>query len=231
VAGRIDVGGNINTATTFATANSGNNVRAATSTDGSEVWIAGAGNTLGGIWYNQINATLNETHTLLTPDSVRCVAIFQDQLYGSSADSPFLFKIGFGTPTGGSQSTTALTGLPTSGTNPYAFAFFDVSSAAGLDTLYVAEATQGLKKYTYNGSSWIVGPTLNVAGNAVGFRGVAGHAVGTTITLMATTAEATNRLVVFVDTGVGTPTGTAVATAAPNTVFRGVAVSPHFPAP
>ena len=135
------------------------------------------------------------------------------------------------TPTGGNQSTPLLPGLPTSGTNPYAFVFLDASTdVSGIDTLYVAEATQGLTKYTFNGTSWGVGPTLNIAGN-VGFRGVAGYAVGTTITLMATTAEPTNRLVVFVDTGVGTPTGTAVATAAANTVFRGVAVSPHFPAP
>ena len=63
----------------------------------------------------------------------------------------------------------------------------------------------------------------------VGFRGVAGFASGGTVTLMASTAETgTDRLVVFVDDGVSTPVGTPVATSPANTMFRGVALSPHF---
>ena len=233
VAGRIDVAGTVNTTTSFATATSGNNVRAATSTDGSELWLAGAGNANGGVWYNQTGATMNETHTVLTPDSVRCLAIFGDQLYGSSGDAPYLFKIGFGTPTGGQPGHAGGCPAcpPAARTPTRSFSSTRARTSRGSTRCTSRTATQGLKKYTFNGTSWTAGPTLNIAGNAVGFRGVAGYAVGTTITLMATTAEATNRLVVFVDTGIGTPTGTAVATAAANTVFRGVAVSPHFPAP
>ena len=63
----------------------------------------------------------------------------------------------------------------------------------------------------------------------MGFRGVAGFASGGKVTLMATTAESgTNHLVVFVDDGAAAPVGTAVASAPANTVFRGVALSPHL---
>jgi len=63
----------------------------------------------------------------------------------------------------------------------------------------------------------------------VGFRGVAGFAAAGTATLMASTAETgTDRLVVFVDDGVSTPVGTPVATSPVNTMFRGLALSPHF---
>ena len=65
----------------------------------------------------------------------------------------------------------------------------------------------GLQKWTFNGTTWTLATTLNIAGNA-GFRGVAGYAAGGTVTLMASTAEnPPNRLVVFVDDGVNTPTG------------------------
>jgi len=239
VVGRIDVSGTVNTTTAFPMASNANNIRGAVTTDGGEVWIAGgsgSGNSSGGVWYNQTGATTNETHTLLMPDSVRALAIFGDQLYGSSGNSPYIFRIGFGTPTSGSQSAPAVPGLPstTGSTNPYQFALVDASvGVPGVDTLYVAEDTLGLKKYTFNGTSWTAAPAaLNIAGNA-GFRGVAAYAVGSTVTLMASTADpaSASRLVVFVDTGSGTATGTVVATAPANTVFRGVAVSPHFQAP
>jgi len=234
VAARIDVAGNVDTSTAFAGAFDGNNVRSATSTDGSEIWIAGAGNATGGVWYNLFGATTGATHTLLTPDSVRTISIFGDQLRGTQNGDPFVFRIGFGTPTTQSQTATGLTGVANSGTNPYAIAMFDVNTTMpGVDTLYVAEADIGLRKYTLSGTTWspATTPILNIASNA-GFRGVAGYVAGGTVTLMASTAEAApNRLVVFVDTGTGTPTGATVFTAPPNTVFRGVAVSPHFASP
>ena len=115
--------------------------------------------------------------------------------------------------------------------SPFAFAMFDLAtSPPGIDTMYVADDAAGLQKWTYNGTTWTLAATMNIAGNA-GFRGVAGYAAGGTVTLMASTAEASpNRLVVFVDDGSGgTAVGTPV-TAASNTTFRGVAVSPHFAA-
>jgi hypothetical protein len=46
---------------------------------------------------------------------------------------------------------------------------------------------------------------------------------------MASTAETgSDRLVVFVDDGASAPVGTAVATSPGSTMFRGLALSPHF---
>ena len=69
-------------------------------------------------------------------------------------------------------------------------------------------------------------------GAAVGFRGVAGFATGTTVTLMATTADTEGNpdslAVVVVDNGTMTPPPvTVVVTTPPNQVFRGVALTPQ----
>jgi len=58
---------------------------------------------------------------------------------------------------------------------------------------------------------------------------VAGIGSAGAVTLMASTAESgTDRLVVFVDDGVSVPVGTPVVTSPVNTMFRGVALSPHL---
>ena len=57
---------------------------------------------------------------------------------------------------------------------------------------------------------------------------MAGYVSAGTVTLMVSTAESgTNHLVVFTDDGVSTPVGVTVAASPTNTLFRGVAVSPH----
>ncbi|HMF44456.1 MAG TPA: hypothetical protein VKQ32_27470, partial [Polyangia bacterium] len=236
VAGRIDIAGTVDTSTVFSTtALGGNNARGATTTDGSELWLSGAGNPSanGGVWYNTLGAAGTETHVLSSPNNVRCVSIFGSQLYGSSGSgaSANVFSIGFGTPTAASQTATS---LMTATGSPNGFAMFDLSNTiSGLDTMYVADDAAGLQKWTLvpsdggSGTTWILATTLNITGNT-GFRGVAGYVAGGVVTLMASTAESSpNRLVVFVNDGAGS----VVATAPTNEIFRGVAVSPHFPAP
>jgi hypothetical protein len=238
VAGLIDVAGNVNTTTLFNTADSGDNVRSAVTLDGIDIWISGAAmvNANGGIWYNQRGATTGEMHVVATPNNTRCLGIFGNQLYGSASTGTYtnVFQIGFGTPTTASAASS-LKGMPTAGANPYGFVMFDLqTNPSGVDTLYVADDGMGtaggggIQKWTTtDGTNWTLGPTLTVAGST-GFRGVAGYAVGTSVTLMATTAEdSPNHLVVFVNDG----PGSVVAPAPANTTFRGVALSPHFPAP
>ena len=233
VAGRIDVAGNVDTSTFFTMANSGNNVRSAATTNGTEFWIAGAGGaTAGGVWYNTLGAAGTETRIVSTPNNVRWLAIFGNQLYGSSNTDPYssVFSIGFGTPTTGGQTATVVDGPPSSGGNPYGFALFNLSG--GL------EPRPAVPRHQRGGAAEVdvqrngLGPDdLNIPNNA-GFRGVAAYAAGGKITLMASTAETSpNRLAVFVDDRVNTPTGSAVFTAPTNTAFRGVAVSPNFAAP
>jgi hypothetical protein len=230
VVGTIDAVGTVNTALSFSTGDNGDNVRAATTFDNIDVWISGAGspNSNGGIWYTQ-RGTPGEVQIVATPNTTRCVAIFGNQLYGSSGSGAFanVFSIGFGTPTTlpamGPKSLTTTA-------NPYGFAMFDLPGGiTGMDTMYVADETAGLQKWTYEGSAWTLKPTTFSVSGSPGFRGVAGYAVGSTVTLLATTAEASmNRLVVFVDDGGATVNGTVISTAAANTIYRGVAVSPHF---
>ncbi len=228
---RIDIAGNVDTSTSFSTAESGSNPRSAISLDGSGFWLAGAG----GVWYGLTTAaTQSGTEVLATaPENVRWLEIFGGQLYGSSGSNGFtnVFSIGSGLPVTINQTATPLPGLPTTGASPYGFVLFDLDAAvAGNDTLYLTDdgAGAGVQKWTFDGSTWTPGETLNLS-PPVGFRGLAGFASGGTVTLMASTAETgTDRLVMFVDAGVSTPTATVVATSPVNTMFRGVALSPHF---
>jgi hypothetical protein len=228
LAARIDPAGNVDTSTSFSTAESGTNARSAVSVDGAGIWISGAND----VWYGLFGAaTQSGTIVLATPSNVRWLAIFGGQLYGSSGSSGFtdVFAIGAGLPVTANQTATPLPGLPTTGASPYGFVLFDLDAGvAGNDTLYLADDSAGLQKWTFDGSSWNQVTTLNLAA-PVGFRGVAGFASAGGVTLMASTAESgTDRLVVFVDDGVSVPTGTPVATSPVNTMFRGVALSPHF---
>jgi hypothetical protein len=224
---RIDAAGTVDTSTSFATAESGGNARAAVTSDGSGVWLAGST----GLWYGLFGAaTQSGTSLLTTPTNVRWVAIFGGQLYASSGSGAFtnIFTVGTGLPVTVNQTATSLPGMPTSSASPYGFVAFDLDAAvAGIDTLYVADDAAGLQKWISNGSAWTLAETLNLA-TPVGFRGVAGFVSGTKVTLIASTAETgTNRLVVFVDDGTAAPVGTPIASSPANTIFRGLALSPH----
>jgi hypothetical protein len=234
----VDIARNVDTSTLFPVGLSGDNARSATTLDGTDVWIGGTGSgSNGGVWASTAGAVSGELRTVASPDNVRCVAIFGGQLFGSSGSGGFtnVFKIGFGTPTAMGTATTALPGMPTTGASPYAFAMFDMlATPSGLDTMYVADDAAGLQKWvltiTDGGpATWNKVATLNISDNATGFRGVAGYVSGGTVTLMASTAETVNRLVVFTDDGVNPPTGAEVTQGMSGTTVRGVAVSPHFP--
>jgi hypothetical protein len=225
---RLDVAGNVDTSTSFSTAESGANARSAISVDGSGFWLAGAAD----VWYGLYGAaTQSGTTVLATPANVRWLGIFGGQLYGSSASGSYIgiFTIGSGLPVTVGQTATLLPGLSAASESPYGFVLFDLDGdVAGNDTLYLADDVAGLQKWTFDGQVWTEAATLTLS-PAVGFRGLAGYAEGGTVTLMASTAESgTDRLVVFVDGGPAAPSATQVATAPANTAFRGVALSPHF---
>jgi hypothetical protein len=106
---------------------------------------------------------------------------------------------------------------------------------AGNDTLYVADdrtvaSGGGIQKWTFNGATWTLAATFSAvnSGTATGYRGLAGAVLNGQVTLVGTTTEATaNRVVVFVDPGSGSPTGTVIATSPPTANYRGVALQPH----
>jgi hypothetical protein len=222
-------------------------LRSAVSLDGNELWASGFAtdtpNTGGAWFFGAADAQLVAgTKTI----GGRDLRIAGGQLYGETSQ-PNFGPIGTGTPESGTQTLTTLQGLPAavtkSGASPWGFVFFDLIPAVpGVDTLYVADDRNGggggvtkfVASLTDAGTlSWT--PAWNAMGTAgdggaVGFRGLAGYATGTTVTLMATTGEAMNtndQLAVIVDTGTPTPTLTMLATSGTNEVFRGVAIPPH----
>lgn len=230
VVGRVDASGAVDTSTIFTTAFSASNIRSATSSDGTGFWASG-GNS--GVEYIQLGqSTATQLNT--APTNIRFLHVFNGQLYGTSGSGTFVnvFSVGAGLPTTTGQTATSLAGMPTaSGPSPYSFVLLDRSSAVpGVDTLYVADdrtvaSGGGIQKWTSNGTAWSLVTTFTQGTN--GFRGLAGVVTGANVTLIGTTAAASaNAVVVFVDDGSASPTGSVIATAPANTAYRGIAFAP-----
>jgi len=209
--------GTVVSKTTFGTtAFSGDNVRSAYTSDGTNVWMSGTGSnttTNGGVWYSN-----GATTTQIAGGNIRDINVSGGQMYASTGagSSSRIEQLGSGVPTS-TASFSNLNGLPTSG-NAEQFAFFDLNgSVAGIDTLYYATETT-LAKYTFNGTTWAAAGT--VSGSIFGLTAVLN---GSNVDLYATTATT---LVKFTDTtgALGSISGsfTTLATAGTNTNFRGV---------
>jgi hypothetical protein len=230
IAARVDASGVIDTTTRINALLSGNNARSAVTNDGTQFWVGGAANGVVAIPF----ATTGGTSILASPSNVRVVNIFGGQLYGSSSSGAFVnvYTVGTGLPTTAGQTATSLPGMPTStGPSPYAYVLLDRNSGVpGLDTLYVADdraaPSGGIQKWTFNGTTWSLVTTFQPSATA-GARGLTAFTTGSNVTLVATIAVTSgNTLVSFVDDGVNlTPTATVLATAATNTVYRGVCPS------
>jgi hypothetical protein len=244
VIGRVDANGTIDTSTAI-TAFSTASPRSAISLDGTNYWATGAAN---GVIYGTIGsstwATVGNSQTGNTAaTNLRDVEIFDGQLYVSAQTGNLrIGAVGSGTPTTGPQTIVPLPGIPltttnltTTNTSPYQFYFADLTGAvAGVDTLYVTDDRTlttggGLYKFSLVGGSWV---SNGVATNSL--RGLTGATSGTTVTLYATTAVASNgnTIVSLIDTGgynaaFSTTTYTTVATAAANTAFRGIDFAPQ----
>jgi hypothetical protein len=225
IVGRIDAIGDVDTSTRINALVSGNNVRSAVTNDGTSFWVGGATN---GVVFIPLGTT-GGTSILATPGNTRVVDIYGGQLYGSSGSGSYtnVFTVGTGLPTTGGATAVTLPGLPTSGASPYAYAF------VGSTVLYIADDSStasggGVQKWTLGSGTWTLTTTFN-NGLAAGARGVTAITTGSSVTVLATVAvSSANTLVAFVDDGVTlNPPATVLATAAANTVYRGVALSPE----
>ena len=241
VVARVSAAGVVDSSSVLDTAFTANNVRGATSADGTGFWVAGAGGTSGGVWFLPLGGTTG-AQIVPTPNNVRWLNVFGGQLYGTSGSgsNTDVFAIGSGLPIAGPQTVANLPGMIASGRSPYGFVLLDRNpSVAGLDTLYVADdaapaadgTAGGIQKWTFNGSTWTRTATFSAvsAGTSpIGFRGLAGFASGANVTLIAISSDTNNnRIVSFVDDGVAIPTGSVLASAPSNMIFRGVALAPH----
>lgn len=224
VIARIGLDASIDTSTSLTNAFSGNNIRSATTPNGVDFFAAGAN---GGIQYVTLGANTATALNTTLPLNTRTIGTYAGQLYCSSSSGAFLgvSAVGTGIPTTAGQTITALPGMPTtSGPSTYDFFFADPN------TLYLADdrataGNGGIHKYTLVAGTWTFQYILNPA-TTVGCRGLTGVVQNGIATLFATnTLNGTNALVTVTDTG-ATSVFTTLATAATNTVFRGVRLVP-----
>ncbi|MFN0131569.1 MAG: GC-type dockerin domain-anchored protein [Phycisphaerales bacterium] len=235
VVGLIDCNGIIDSTTAFGDGYDANNIRSATSSNGTDIWTAGtATGTLGGIRYLVRAGTTSVAVTAPNlPTNTRYVNIAAGQLYTSSASGNFLgvSTVGTGLPTTAGQTITLLPGFPVPPVTPtpstYDFWFADAN------TLYVADDRSianggGVQKWTLSAGTWSLAYTLNT-GITVGTRALAGTVVAGTPVIYATTATANaaagNALVTVTDTGAASAFST-IATSGANTWWTGVDFAP-----
>lgn len=233
VVGRVDAFGNVNTSTLVSGAFSASNVRGATSTDGSSIWVSGNSTTTGGVHFITVGSSFG-TQVLANPLNTRCVHVIDGQLYGTSGAGTFVnvFEVGAGAPTSSGQTATSLPGLPTVGASPYGFALLDLSAAvSGPDTLYVADDRSpasggGIQKYVFDGGTWSLVATWS--DGTSGVRGLAATSTAAGVRIAATTSDSSaNKLITLLDDGSASPPVTVATVAPTNTVFRGVAFAPQ----
>ncbi|HTA20460.1 MAG TPA: DUF3616 domain-containing protein, partial [Polyangia bacterium] len=236
VVARLDALGNVDTTTALTDWASANNPRSATSSDGVNIWVAGAA---GGIRYTTLGATTS-VQLSTTVTNLRQTNIFAGQLYvsDSSGSAVHLGSVGANLPQTAGQTITNLSGFPLTG-SPYGFFFADLDGNPGVDTVYVADdggstLAGNITKYSLAAGTWTATGSVGTTTDA--YRGLTGSVSGGTVTLYATSkggsgAAGGGLLVMLGDSsgfgGTFAPSPTVLATAAANTAFRGVALAPQ----
>ncbi len=228
VVARIDYNDVIDTQTRFTGAFDGGIVRGATTSDGSQIYAAGApGATDGGVYYAAFGSVTAGTPVTTQPVNARGVGIHNGQLYATSNTSGYtdVFAIGSGLPTA-AAAPAPLPGFPTTGASPNEFTF---NSAQNL--CYVADDRSlalggGVQEWILNGSTWSLYQTYT-AGLPAGVRGLCVDFTVVPPRVYCTTASNQNNAIyVFADSGQAVPTASLVAAAPANTGFRGLARIP-----
>ncbi len=234
VIGRVDRAGGVNTSSLLDAAYSGNNIRGATTNDGSVLWATGTASSAGGV-YSIALGTTGGTQVAAMPSNLRHVGIFEGQLYASASSSPNfgIVQIGTGLPTIAGATGTLLSGFPVaSGPSSYGFAGFRRGMGTGIDTLYVADdrapsATGGgVQRWQLMAGTWTLTATFFDSLTA-GVRSLAAYVDGANVVVVASTAETPQRLIAYTDTGTVAPVARVLATAAANAAYRGVALAPR----
>ncbi len=215
-----------------------NNVRGAYSTNGTNLWVAGAGSgNTGGVWYT--NGTGSPVQLPTSPGpavaATRYVTAMGGQLLVNTGTA--IQAVGTGLPTTTGQTSISFN-LTTSG-NSASFFMADLSNAiAGPDTLYVTSTNStanSFQKFTLTSGNFYTGTWVNSGNIALGTLGNGNGTLGLTgvadangnVTIYGTSSST---LFDLVDTsgydGTLTGTPTVLATASGNEAFRGLALAP-----
>ncbi len=227
--GIIGAAGNYSRAVTSQVFYSGNSIRSAAS-DGSNNYWASGGNA--GANYFGINAAAATIQTSIT-NSRNVIAFNSDLFLSTGSGIAGIYKVGSGFPFIPGQTCSLV--INTAGTSsatasPYAFFFNQNQTICYVADDRTTANNGGIQKWFYNGNAWTLVYTLGTASN-YGARGVVADFSGPNPRVYATTSESTsNRLIAINDLGSGA-TATTLATAAVNTIFRGLAFSPYCTAP
>jgi hypothetical protein len=233
VVGRVDAFGNVNVTTAPSNFATSNNPRSAASPDGVNLYVAGGA---GGLLYTTLGSTAAATELNTVDTNLQQLNIFGSQLYVSAkSGNTRVATVGAGLPETAGQTITNLPGVSSEAGAPFGFYFTTLTvGGTALDTLYVADTGTGVTKYSLQGNgTWTASGSVFTTGDS--YTGLTGVTGGTTVTLYATKdngsgASGGGNLVSIVDSsGFGqtlSATGTVIATAAPDTAFRGVAIFP-----
>jgi BACON domain-containing protein len=253
VIGRVDGNGNVDVSTRLTDFNSGGNPRAAVSTNGVDMWVAGS---VSGVRHTTLGSTSSSDVCTNPTANMRALNIYSNQLYAGTASATIrITTVGTGLPT---TDTTAvnLPGYSATEVSPYNFVLFQLQpgATAPFDTLYVADdqgnngASPGtglgaIYKWSLSAGNWVSNGYVNVSQ----VRGLAGSVsiAGTTtnVNLFAigsgNNTGGSGTLTAYTDatgwnappSGNGTSSGTVViATAAANERWDSIALAPEIPA-
>jgi hypothetical protein len=231
VVGRIDSSGAVDSTTRVAGL-SGKNIRSAVSDNGSTIYVAGSQPTVG---IQSIAFGTQPTNgNVITAANTIGLGIFGSQLYAHGSIGT-LGTVGSGLPTStaGFTALTAVNGtnattIGSNASNQYYFLDRD-SNIAGVDQCFIADGASGIKKYSYNGTTWSLQGTITGT-----FFGLLVEPNGSGTVIYATTgagATAANTLVKYTDSAAYNAAGsfsaaTTLATASTGKAFRGLAFAP-----
>jgi hypothetical protein len=250
VIGRLDGNGNVDVSTRLTDFNSGGNPRAAVSTNGVDMWVAGS---VSGVRHTTLGSTSSSDVCTNPTANMRALNIYSNQLYAGTASATIrIATVGSGLPTIDSTAVN-LPGYSATEVSPYNFVLFQTKAGGTdpFDTLYVADdqgnngAPPGtglgaIYKWSLSGGSWVSNGYVNV----VQVRGLAGNvsiaATTTNVVLFAVGSgnAASGTLTAYTDStgwnappsGNGTTNGTVIiATASANERWDSIALAPEIP--
>lgn len=219
--GLLDAAGVYSLPVKTANAFSGDSVRGAVATDGSQFWVSGTASSPsgGGVW-----ALSDTAETQISSGNLRVVNIVDGNLlYSTGAGTRGVYKFD-GLPTSAATASLFIrTGTITP--SPYDFSLNPAGDVAYIADDRSAASGGGIQRWEMAGGTWSLTYTLGTGGT-VGARGLAVDWTGADPVLFAITAEGSaNRLIRIEDLGAGS-SATTLAIAPANTLFRGVDFSP-----
>ncbi|MGZ4972444.1 MAG: beta strand repeat-containing protein [Limisphaerales bacterium] len=226
------------TLTNVSLYNAGTQFRCVVSDDGlSQFWTTGVASSVAGMKYVHNGGATTAIAGGLSGTRVVDISPHGNVAFTDVGDSGMTgLNTVLGLPTGLATPTLNIDVGPTASPN-------DFSVSPDVSTVYIADDENfsssagygGIERWDYNGSTYSFSYTLATGGNSLGGArsivvdysgsGSWGAGVNGAVIYATTTEGATNRIVRIVDNGPGS-TGTVLATAGPNQLFRGMRFGP-----